>query len=379
MANSKDYYNILGVSKNASEEEIKSAYRTLVKKYHPDLNPGDSTCAEKLKEVNEAYSVLSDKQKRANYDQFGSAEGFAGSSGGGFGGFGGFGDFNGFDDIINNMFGGMFGGSSSRRGASGPTPVKGQDLETRVNITFAESCFGAKRTIKLNRNENCSACKGTGAKNGTEFETCSSCKGTGKVRVQRNTLFGQMVTESVCTDCAGTGRKVKQKCASCNGAGRVKTSKEIEINIPGGIEEGQSVIMRGMGEGGRNGGADGDLIVNIKIEPSKLYTRKGADLFVDVVVPFTTAILGGTVNLPLVDGSSYSLTIPELTQPNTVLTIRGKGAKVLNRDSYGSVYCKIIVEIPKSLSKEQKKIIEALGSSYGDRDYPKSTAFKNTK
>lgn len=377
MANSKDYYNILGVSKNASEDEIKSAYRTLVKKYHPDLNPGDSTCAEKLKEVNEAYSVLSDKQKRANYDQFGSAEGFAGSSGGGFGGFGAFDGFDGFDDIINNMFGGMFGGT--RRSSGGPNPVKGQDLETKVTISFAESCFGAKRTIKLNRTENCSACKGTGARNGTEFETCSSCSGTGKVRVQRNTLFGQMVTESVCSDCAGTGRKIKQKCASCGGNGRIKVSKEIEINIPAGVEEGQSVILRGMGEAGKNGGKDGDLIVNIKIEPSKLYTRKGADLFVDIVVPFTTAMLGGKVNLPMVDGSNYELVIPELTQPNTVLTIRGKGAKVLNKDSYGSIYCKIVVEMPKGMSREQKKIIEALATSYNDRDFPKSTTFKNTK
>lgn len=377
MANNKNYYDILGVDKNASDEDIKSAYRKLAKKYHPDLNPGDTSCAEKLKEVNEAYSVLSDKQKRQNYDQFGSAEGFAGGSGGGFGGFGDFSSgFGGFSDIINDMFGGMFGGGGGRtRGASGPAPVQGADIDVKVNVSFKESCFGTKRTIKVTRNESCSQCRGTGAKNGTEFETCSSCRGSGKVRVTRSTILGQMVTEQICTDCAGSGKKIKTKCDACSGRGTNRVTKEIEVTIPGGIEQGQILYLRGQGEAGKNGGPAGDIRIILNIEPSRIYTRQGADLFVDLPIPFTLALSGGVVDLPMVDGAIYKLTIPELTQPNTVLTIRGKGAKVLNRDAYGSIYVKVIVEMPKNLSKDQKKKIAELSDEFEKRDFPKSYDF----
>ncbi len=377
MANSKNYYDILGVSKTASDEEIKSAYRKLAKKYHPDLNPNDASCAEKLKEVNEAYAVLSDKQKRSNYDQFGSAEGFAGASGGGFGGFsGGFGDFSGFggfDDIINNMFGGMFGGGSRQR--SGATPMQGADIDVKVNLTFKEACFGVKKIIKVTRAENCEHCKGTGAKNGTEFETCPTCKGAGRVRVTRNTMLGQMVTEQACSDCGGRGKRIKTKCEHCQGKGYSRVNKEIEVNIPGGIEEGQAIYLKGQGEAGKNGGPAGDVRVIIKVEPSRLYTRSGSDLFIDVTIPFTTALVGGIVNLTLVDGSMYQLQIPELTQPNSVITVRGKGAKVLNKEAYGSLYAKIIVEMPKSLTKEQKKVVVALGESFEKKDFPKAYDF----
>ncbi len=375
MASNKNYYDILGVSKNASDDEIKSAYRSLAKKYHPDLNPGDASCAEKLKEVNEAYSVLSDKQKRSNYDQFGSAEGFAGASGGGFGGFSDFaGSFGGFSDIFSDMFGGMFGGGGARRN-SGPAPIQGADIDVKVNISFKESCFGTKRTIKVTRNESCSHCKGTGAKNGTEFSTCSSCNGSGKIRVTRSTILGQMVTEQACTDCGGSGKKVKVKCDECNGKGYNKTTKEIEITIPGGVEQGQVLYLRGQGEAGRNGGPAGDIRVILTIEPSRIYTRQGADLFVEMPIPFTLALTGGVVELPLVDGEKYKLVIPELTQPNTVLTIRGKGAKVLNRDSFGSIYVKLMVEMPKNLNKEQKRKIAEIAEDFEKRDFPKSYDF----
>ncbi len=377
MANSKNYYDILGVGKSATDDEIKSAYRKLAKKYHPDLNPNDATCAEKLKEVNEAYAVLSDKQKRSNYDQFGSAEGFAGASGGGFGGFsGGFGDFSGFggfDDILSNMFGGMFGGGRARN--SGTAPVEGADIDVRVNLTFKEACFGTTKTIRVNRNEKCESCNGTGAKNGTEFETCSTCKGAGRVRVARNTMLGQMVTEQACPDCSGTGKKIKAKCEHCSGKGYNRNETLIEVNVPGGIEEGQVIYLKGQGEAGRNGGRAGDIRVAVKVEPSRLYTRSGADLFIEVTVPFTTALLGGEIDLPLVDGSKYKLQIPELTQPNAVVTVRGKGAKVLNRDNYGSLYVKVIVEMPKSLSKDQKKIISELSEDFDKRDFPKTNDF----
>ena len=375
MANNKNYYDILGVSKTASDEEIKSAYRKLAKKYHPDLNPGDTECAEKLKEVNEAYSVLSDKQKRANYDQFGSAEGFAGASGGGFGGFGDFSGFGGFDDIINNMFGGMFGGSGKTYRNSGPSPVQGENIDIKIDITFTEACLGTKKTIKVTRNEQCSSCRGTGAKNGTEFETCKTCNGSGRMRVTRSTLLGQMVTEQACTDCGGTGKKVKRACDECNGRGYSRVTKDIEVNIPAGIEEGQVIYLKGQGDAGRNGGPAGDIRIIPKIQPSRIYTRQGADLFVEVPIPFTTALLGGKVDLPLINGETYTLIIPELTQPNTVLTIRGKGAKVLNRETFGSVYAKIIVEMPKSLNKEQKKMVGLVSEGFEKRDFPKSYDF----
>lgn len=375
MANSKNYYEILGISKNATDDEIKSAYRKLAKKYHPDLNPGDSSCAEKLKEVNEAYSVLSDKQKRSNYDQFGSAEGFAGASGGGFGGFGDFSGFGGFDDIINNMFGGMFGGGGRSGRTSGPMPEQGADIDVRVDLTFTDACLGVKKTIKVNRNEKCDACNGTGAKNGTEFESCGTCRGSGRVRVTKNTMLGQMVTETVCPDCGGAGKRIKTNCSKCNGKGVNKVGKEIEVNIPAGIDEGQVIYLKGQGEAGRNGGPAGDIRIIPRVQQSKIYTRQGADLFVEIPIPFTMALSGGTVDIPLITGEKYSLTIPESVQSGTVITIRGKGAKILNRESYGSIYAKIIVEMPKSLSREQKKMIETFKQAFESKDFPKSNDF----
>ena len=263
MAN-RDYYEILGVNKTASEEEIKSAYRRLAKKYHPDLNPNDPTAGEKLKEVNEAYSVLSDKQKRSNYDNFGSADGFAGASGGGFGGFGGagFSGFSGFEDIFGGMFGDIFGGGRKSR-QSGPSPIKGQDIDVKVNISFAESLYGATRTVRVTKNKACDDCKGTGAKNGNDFETCSSCNGTGRIRKTQNTMFGAMSTESICTACAGSGKKIKNKCSTCGGYGYSRVTVDEKIDIPGGVEEGQVLIISGHGNAGKNGGPAGDILVGV--------------------------------------------------------------------------------------------------------------------
>lgn len=377
MANNKNYYEILGVSKTATDDEIKSAYRSLAKKYHPDLNPGDASCAEKLKEVNEAYAVLSDKQKRANYDQFGSADGFAGANGGGFGGFSGdFSGFGGFEDIFSNMFGGMFGGAGRGSRSSGPTPMHGEDIDVKIDLTFAEACLGVKKIIKVNRSESCDACHGTGAKNGTEIETCATCHGSGRVRVTRNTMLGQMVTETTCQDCSGTGKRIKTKCDKCNGKGTIKVGKEIEVNIPAGIDEGQIIYLKGQGEAGRNGGQNGDIRIITRIQPSKVYTRQGADLFIEVSVPFTLALTGGEINIPLITGEKYPLTIPELVQNGTVLTIRGKGAKVLNRESYGSIYAKIFVEMPKTLSREQKKMVSTFVQAFDSKDFPKSSDFQ---
>lgn len=373
MSEKRDYYDILGVSKTASDDEIKAAYRKLAKKYHPDLNPNDPSAGEKLKDVNEAYSVLSDKQKRSNYDNFGSADGFAGASGGGFGGFGGSG-FGGFEDIFGSVFGNMFGGGT--RSQRGPAPLKGQDIDIKVDISFYESLVGAKRTVRVTKQEECKSCKGTGAKGGTAMETCTTCHGSGKVRTTQNTMFGQMVTENVCPTCGGKGKTIKEKCTECSASGYKRVTVEEEIEIPGGIDEGQLVILSGKGNAGRNGGPNGDIRVFVNIEKSRTYVRKGYDLYLEVPVPLTTAILGGKVDITLPSGEVQTLIIKENTQSGTAEIIRGKGSKVLNKNAYGNIYIKYYVELPKNLSKNQKEFIKDLAETLSDKDYPKVSDFK---
>ena len=376
MAN-KNYYDILGVNKNASDDEIKKAYRNLAKKYHPDLNPGNAEAAEKLKEVNQAYSVLSDKTKKQNYDSYGDEngpQGFGGFGGSGFGGFGGA-DFGDFGDIFSNIFGGAFGGGarSSRRANM---QSQGADIQVKIKLSFAEAAFGAKKNINLNRSETCSHCKGTGAKNGTEFTTCSKCSGNGTVRQVQNTPFGQVVSEGICPDCHGTGKKVKEKCSHCNGNGVTRENRNIEINIPGGIANDQVLTLRGQGEAGRNGGPAGDMQILIQVEPHKLLKREGYDIFVDVPISFTEALLGCKVKIPGIN-ETLELTIPELTQTGTILTIKGKGTKILNRNSYGDLFAKIIVEMPKSLDKKEKQLVADLENSISKNQYAKKKAFND--
>lgn len=365
----KNYYDILGVSKTASDEEIKKAYRSLAKKYHPDLNPGDSSAAEKLKEVNEAYEVLSDKQKRSNYDNYGDPEGqsfsgFGGGQGGGFSGFGG------FEDIINNMFSG-FGGGRSRQASSA---IDGADIQVKMDLTFVEAAFGVKKNINLNRTETCEHCHGTGAKNGTEYMTCPRCNGQGRVQTAQNTMFGRIMTEGVCPDCHGTGKKIKEKCEDCNGAGVVRKNRNIEINIPAGIDDGQVITLRGQGEAGRNGGMNGDMQIVIKVAPHKTLTRKGFDVYCDVPITFTESLLGTTVKIAGIN-EMLDLTVPELTQPGAVIMLKGKGTKVLNRNSYGDLYAKIVVEMPKSLDKKQREQIAILDASFSKNQYAKKKQF----
>lgn len=362
----KNYYDILGVGKTASDEEIKKAYRSLAKKYHPDLNPGDNSAAEKLKEVNEAYEVLSDKQKRSNYDNFGDPNGQAFS---GFGGGSGFSGFGGFEDILSGMFGGAFGGGRAKSNA-----VDGADIQVKMDLTFAEAAFGVKKNINLNRTETCSSCKGTGAKNGAEYMTCSHCNGTGRVQQAQNTMFGRIMTESTCPECNGTGKKIREKCKECNGSGVTRKNRDIEINIPAGIDDGQVIILRGQGEAGRNGGANGDMHIVIKVAPHKTLTRKGYDVYCDVPITFTESILGTKVKI-LGINEVLELTIPELTQPNAVIMLKGKGTKISNRNAYGDLYAKIIVEMPKSLDKKQKEQIVLLDASIPNNSYPKKKQF----
>ena len=370
--NNKDFYKVLGVDKSASQDEIKSAYRKLAKQYHPDLHPNDDECATKFKEINEAYETLSDPNKRANYDQFGSANpnDFFGGNGGFSGGFsnGNFsGNFGGFEDIF-DIFS-SFGGGSSRRQAS-VTP--GEDIEVDLNLSFKEAVFGCKKTFKVMKTDKCSACRGTGAKDGKEYSTCPDCQGTGQVNITQNTLFGRMSTVSPCKTCNATGKIIKTKCGECGGKGVIKSSQDISVDIPAGINDGQIITMRGKGNASRKGGPNGDLIINVTVAQHPILTREGFDLHLELPIPFTTAYLGGKVTIPLADGT-YDLTIPALTQPNTIFKIKNKGVKILQRDGYGDLLVTVRVEMPKEMSKKDKAVIENL--AIADSQYKKYKAY----
>ena len=375
MAN--DYYKTLGVEKNASDDEIKSAYRRLAKKYHPDVNKEEGA-AEKFKEINEAYEVLSDKTKRSNYDTYGSANGndfFGGGQGGGFGGFNF--DFGGggFEDLFSSMFGGAFGGGKSRNSGA----IQGEDIQIQVNLAFKEAVLGTKKTITIPRVETCAHCHGTGAKNGTEYTECKECGGSGTVRYTENSLFGRVIKQGPCKTCNGTGKIVKEKCSHCSGNGTLKINKEISFNIPAGIDNHQVITIRGNGNAGIRGGANGDLHVIVNIASHKLLERENFDLKLKVYVPFTLLLTGGEIEIPLVDGKT-TIKIPELTQSNTVFKLKGKGVKHLNRNSYGDLLVTIVGEAPKSLSKAEKKILEELTKEIDESSYSRYKEYqKNMK
>lgn len=370
MAN-KDYYSILGVEKTASADEIKSAYRRLAKKYHPDLNKTEEAAA-KFKEINEAYEVLGDDKKRANYDQFGTADG-AQFGGGGAGGFNDFfrqaGGAGGFSDIFSDIFSAFGGGGRSERVAE-----RGDDINLEINLTFQEAVFGCEKPITFGKIEKCPDCNGTGAKNGREFTTCPDCNGTGRVRYQQNTMFGTTIREAGCSRCNATGRIIKEKCATCNGKGYKKVNKTINLKVPAGIDDGQTLRMRGEGNSPIRDGIAGDLNVRIRVMPDKVLTRKENDIYLDLYVPFTTALLGGKVEIPTVNGP-YTLTIPELTISGTVMRLKNKGVKYLNREYYGDMLVTIKAEPPRSLDKKTRAMIEELQKAIGDKSYPKSSKF----
>ena len=364
MAN-KDYYSILGVDKNASDDEIKSAYRRLAKKYHPDLNKTEEA-AEKFKEINEAYEVLGDSKKRANYDQFGSADG---NPFGGAGSSGGFGDFfgggGGFSDIFSDIFSAFGGGRSGAR-----TMAKGEDIDINMNLTFEEACFGVEKNVTLGKIEKCEKCNGTGAKNGREFTTCTSCQGTGRVRFQQNTMFGTTIRESVCPKCDGTGKIVKEKCESCNGKGYQRIQKTVKVKVPAGIDNGQTLRMRGEGNAPTKEGINGDLNIHISVAQHSILVRKGNDLYMDLYLPFTTTLLGGKIDIPTLNGN-YTLTIPELTPSGTVMRLKNKGVKILNKDKYGDLLVTIKAECPKSLDKQTKDKLQEIANNLSENDYVK--------
>lgn len=375
MAN-KDYYEILGVNKDADADEIKSAYRRLAKKYHPDLNKTPEA-AEKFKEINEAYEVLGDDKKRANYDQFGSADGpqFGGGTGGaGFGDFfgGGQGFGGGFSDIFSDIFS-AFGGGAGR---TGRVQERGDDINIRMNLSFDEAIFGVEKVISFNRVESCSKCSGTGAKNGKEYTTCPDCKGAGRVRIQQNTMFGTTIRESVCPTCGGTGKKIKEKCEECNGKGYKKVPAQVHCKVPAGIDDGQTIRMKGEGNAPAGQGVNGDLNIKVSVSAHPIFKRNGTDLLYDLYVPFTTCLLGGKVEVPLTKGTT-TLDIKEGTQSGTIMRLKNKGIKVLNRESYGDMLVTIKSEPPKNLNKKAKELLKQIDDSFSENDFPKYKDFKN--
>ena len=373
MAN-KDYYETLGVKKDASADEIKSAYRRLAKKYHPDLNKTPEA-AEKFKEINEAYEVLGDDKKKANYDQYGSADGpqFQGGAGGGFGDFfgGGQGFSGGFSDIFSDIFS-AFGGSGSRA----ETQRRGEDINVAMKITFDEAIFGVEKILSFDRVESCEKCHGTGAKNGTEYTTCPDCKGAGRVRYQQNTMFGTTIREGVCQRCGGTGKNIKTKCENCMGRGYNRVNAQVKVKVPAGIDDGQTLRMRGEGNAPAGSGVNGDLNIRISVAPHKIFKRVGTDLLFDMYVPFTTCLLGGKVEIPLTKGT-MTLDIKEGTQSGTVMRVKNKGVKVLNRDAYGDLLVTIKSEPPKTMSKKTKELLKQIDESFTDNDFPRNKEFKN--
>ena len=372
----RDYYEVLGVSKTATDEEIKKAYRKLALKYHPDYNPGDKTAEEKFKEINEAHEVLSDPDKRKRYDQFG----FAGvdpnyaASQGGAGGFGGFGGVD-LGDIFGDIFGGGFGGFTGGGARSNPNaPRKGQDIRVRITLSFDEAVHGCKKNITITRQQTCTECNGSGAAPGTTPEVCPDCNGRGYTVQQQRTPFGVMQSQQPCTRCGGKGKLIKTPCKVCHGSGRVATKKTLEVNIPMGIDDDQSIALRGMGDAGTNGGPAGDVIVMVTVRPDDLFQRDGYDVWVTIPITFSQAVLGDNITVPTIDGKvEYNL--PEGTQSGTTFRLRGKGIQYLNGRGRGDMYVKCDVEIPKKLNKTQREALKKFEGTLKEDNYEKRKGF----
>ncbi len=360
MAEKRDYYEVLGVDRNAGDEELKKAYRKLAKKYHPDVNPGDETAAEKFKEASEAYSVLSDHDKRARYDQFGHAAFEQGGAG--------FSDFDfsssGMGDIFGDLFGDLFGGgASSRRSANGP--MRGANVRTAVNITFQEAVFGCTKQIDLNLREPCPTCGGSGAKPGTTPQTCTKCRGTGRIVTTQRSIFGMMQSETVCPDCRGTGKVIRDKCPDCRGTGSVTRRNKLSVDIVPGIDNGMSVRIRDKGEPGINGGPRGDLMVEVRVARDPVFERDDMNIFSTVPISFPVAALGGKVRIRTVDGE-VEYDVKAGTQTDTRIRLRGKGVpSIHDRKKRGDHYVTLVVQVPTKLTREQKQALKAYAKASG--------------
>ncbi len=357
----RDYYEVLGVSKGASEDELKKAYRKLAKQYHPDLHPGDKDAEAKFKEVNEAYEILSDKDKRAKYDQFGHAGVDPNFGAGGFGG--GFtGDFGDLGDLFGSFFGGGFGFGGGSAASSRSGPQRGESLRVNLTIDFTEAAFGCEKEISLNRLDQCDTCHGTGCEPGTTAEICPDCGGSGVVRTQKRTPFGVMASTTECTRCHGTGKIIHQPCKTCQGGGVVRRQKKITVSIPAGIDDGQAISLRGQGNAGRNGGAAGDLIVSIRVRPHPIFVREGSDVLMEQPITFNQAALGAELEIPTIDGKvKYNL--PAGTQTGTTFRLRGKGIPGLHGRGRGDQFVTVKVTVPTDLTDAQKDALRAFGDA----------------
>ena len=373
MADKRDYYEVLGVQKGASDDEIKKAYRKMAKQYHPDLHPGDAEAEAKFKEVGEAYEVLSDAQKKARYDQFGHAGVDPNFGAGGGGGWGGADvDFGDIGDIFSSIFGGGFGGGGRRQNPNAPR--RGSDAGATVVISFDEAAKGCKKKVPVQRIAPCGECGGSGAKKGTSPTTCPECGGSGQVTRQQRTPFGVMQTQSACPRCQGRGKIIESPCPACGGQGRVRQTEQVGINIPAGIDDGQVINIPGKGNAGTNGGPAGDLQVQISVRPHPLFERDGYNIWYELPISYAQACLGAEVDIPTLDGR-MSFTIKEGTQPGDILRVRGKGIPYLNGRGTGDLLLKIVVEVPKNLNKEQKKLLQAFESATDDKNYQKRKSF----
>ena len=370
----RDYYEVLGVDKSVSDDELKKAYRNAAKKYHPDLHPGDAEAEKNFKEVNEAYEVLSDKEKKARYDQFGHAGvdpnfGAGGFSGGGFGG--GFGDFGDLGDIFGSIFGGGFGGGQRRNPNA---PRRGNDTAATINLSFEEAAKGCEKTVKVTKIDNCKDCGGSGAEKGSEAKTCPVCHGSGQVTSAQRTPFGVMQTQRVCDHCRGSGKIIDKPCRTCAGKGRIRHTVEQNVKIPAGIDDGQVINLRGGGDAGVNGGPSGDLRINVNVRPHPIFERSGFDVYCEIPITFTQAALGDEITVPTLDGK-VKFTIHEGTQPNDEFKLKGKGIQRLNYSGKGDQYVKVIVEVPKDLSKAQKDKLKEFDKACDDKNYKKQKTF----
>ena len=372
MAEKRDYYEVLGVEKSAGASEIKKAYYKLAKQYHPDVNPGDAEAEKKFKEINEAYAILSDEDKKAKYDQYGHAAFENGGAGGGYGA-----GFEGFDfgDIFSSFFGGGssfggFGGGGNRRNA----PMRGEDIYARVTLSFEEAVRGCKKDVSFGRVQKCADCGGSGAKKGTTVETCKKCGGSGQMRVQQRTAFGMMQTMRTCDDCRGTGKVIKEPCTNCRGTGYVKITKTISVSIPAGIDNGQNISIAGQGNEGRNGGPAGDLIIAVTVKPHAVFERNGSDIYCEVPINYWEAVLGDEIEIPTLDGKE-KFTIPEGTQTGTTFTLRGKGITRVNSSVRGNLYITVKVDVPKNMNTKQKELLKELAESFGDKVQSKRDSF----
>ncbi len=372
MADKRDYYEVLGVAKTATDAELKSAYRKLAKKYHPDFNKDNKEAEEKFKEVNEAYEVLSDASKRQKYDQFGHAGVDPNFGAGGYGGYGGGFGFEDFDigDIFGSFFGGGFGGGASRRNA----PTRGESLRVKLVLSFEEAAFGCTKEINVTKTDKCSKCAGSGAEAGTNAETCSACHGTGTIKTTRRTPLGVISSSGVCPTCNGSGKIIKTPCKHCGGSGRERISKKLSVNVPAGIDDGQTISLRGEGNAGSNGGPAGDVLITVSVRPHHILMRDGTTIHCEVPITFSQAVLGAEIEVPTLDGK-VKYTVPEGTQTGTVFRLRGKGVPVLNSSRRGDQLVRVNVEVPKNLNQKQKDLLAEFAKSVGENAYTERKSF----